>query len=135
MRHKILILSFLLLVLAASFSISAFAGSRAYTGYLADNLCVESGVAADGADMATNPGDHTVGCALMKPCIESGYTLLIENSSGTFDSLPLDDKGNRKAVRYLKKLERAGKEDNILVSISGTVRDNKLQVERIEDAM
>jgi hypothetical protein len=67
----------------------------------------------------------------MKPCIESGYTLLVKNSSGNFDSLALDKKGNKLAVKYLKKTDKT---DNIHVTITGTVMDNMIQVDRITDA-
>ena len=104
MKQKFSLFMVALVVVMFSSMISAVGaqGAQTYTGYLADILCVDSGTSADGANMATNPEGHTVMCALMKPCIESGYTLLIKNSSGEFDSLPLNKKGNKLAVKYLK---------------------------------
>jgi hypothetical protein len=133
MRQKLTVLAVASLLFTAFVVVSLVAdtGSKTYTGYLADNLCVRSGIAADGANMATNPEKHTVACALMKPCVASGYTLLMKNPSGKFDSYPLDDKGNTLAVSYLKKTKKT---DNILVTISGTMKDNMLQVKSIEDA-
>jgi hypothetical protein len=101
-----------------------------YTGYLADIKCVEKGTAADGANMSTNPEDHTVMCALMKPCIRSGYTLLVKNASGTYDSFPLDKRGNKMAVEYLRSTKKM---DNILVNINGSMAGGNIQVESIEE--
>ena len=133
MKQKFSLMMVVLVVVMFSSMISAVAapGAQTHTGYLADILCVDSGTAADGAIMATNPEDHTVMCALMKPCIESGYTLLVKNSSGGFDSLPLDKKGNKLAVKYLKNTDKI---DNIYVTITGTLMDNVIQVDRITDA-
>jgi hypothetical protein len=134
MIRKIFILTIALVLFTGLSLVSAFAdeGAHTHTGILADILCVDSGFAADGADMANNPENHTVMCALMKPCIASGYTLLVKNSSGSFDSFPLDAKGNKMAVKYLKKTKN---KDNILVDIKGTEKGNMIQVESIMDAM
>ena len=40
-------------------------------------------------------------CALMEPCIDSGYSVLVKNESGGFDAYKLDRKGNRMAVEFL----------------------------------
>ncbi len=132
MKHKILILMAAVIVFIGmgTASILAECGSKTYTGYLADLLCVNSGFAADGANMATNPEKHTVYCALMEPCIASGYTLLVKNSAGGFDSYHLDDRGNRLAVNYLRKTQ---KKDNILVRIKGSMENNTINVESIQE--
>ena len=129
-KFSLILVTFVAVMFSSMVSTVTVSGAQTFTGYLADILCVDSGTAADGANMATNPEDHTVMCALMKPCIESGYTLLVKNSSGGFDSLPLDKKGNKLAVKYLKKTDKI---DNIYVTITGTVMDNMIQVDRITD--
>ncbi len=134
MKRKIFTLAVTMIIFSSLSLVSAFAdeGIHTQTGLSADILCVDSGVAADGADMVNSPEDHTVMCALMKPCIASGYTLLVKNSSSVYDSFPLDAKGNKMNVKYLKKTK---KKDNILVDIKGTVKGNTIQVESIMDAM
>jgi hypothetical protein len=134
MRRKIYILAITFILFTGLSLVSAFAddGSHTHTGILVDILCFDSGFAADGADMANNPEDHTVMCALMKPCISSGYTLLVQNSSGSYESFPLDAKGNKMVVKYLKKTK---KKDNTLVHIKGTLKGNTIQAETIMDAM
>jgi hypothetical protein len=132
MRKKIIAAAAALLIITAFAAVSSFADTETFTGFLADNLCLESGTAADGANMNTNPEDHTVMCALMKPCIQSGYSVLVRNSSGGFDAIPLDKKGNRMAVKFIKGMDR---NDNIYVQVTGTMKDNMLQVTAIEDAL
>jgi len=132
MKHRMTILMAAVIVFMGMGAASVLAewDSQTYTGYLADLLCVNSGFAADGANMATNPEKHTVYCALMKPCIASGYTLLVKNSAGGFDSYPLDDRGNQLAVKYLRKTQ---KKDNILVRIKGSMVNNTINVEGIQE--
>jgi len=130
-KFALIMAAFVVVVFSTMISAAAATGAQTYTGYMADILCVDSGTAADGANMATNPENHTVMCALMKPCIKSGYTLLVKNSSGSFDSLPLDKKGNKLAVKYLKNTDKT---DNIYVNITGTMMNNMIQVDGITDA-
>ena len=133
MKHKITIVAVAVFILAALAAISLSAGTgETFTGYLADNLCIDSGFAADGADMKNNPEKHTVMCALMKPCIESGYSVMVKNGSGGFDTYMLDKKGNKKAVEFIKNLHR---EDNIYVHVTGTLKGDTLKVAEIKDAL
>jgi hypothetical protein len=133
MKHKLTIISVAVLILAALAAVSLYAGSgQKFTGYLADNLCIESGTAADGANMRTNPEDHTVMCALMKPCIESGYAVMVKNGSGGFDSYMLDKRGNKKAEAFIRELNR---EDNIYVHVTGTLKGDTIKVSDIKDAL
>jgi hypothetical protein len=131
MKRKISILSAAVLLIAMVSAASAFAADETFTGYLADNLCIESGTAADDANMKTNPEDHTVMCALMKPCIKSGYAVMVKNGSG-FDVYKLDKKGNKMAVKYLKSL---GEGDNIYVTVVGNRMGDTITVKEIKKAM
>ncbi len=133
MKHKITIVSVVILILAALGAVSLYAGmNETFTGYLADNLCIESGTAADGANMRTNPEDHTVMCALMKPCIESGYAVMVKNGMGEFDVYKLDRRGNKKAEDFIRSLHR---EADIYVNVVGTLRGDTLRVKEITDAL
>ena len=133
MKHKITIVAVAILILAALGAVSLYAGmDETFTGYLADNLCIESGTAADGANMRTNPEDHTVMCALMKPCIESGYSVMVKNGMGEFDVYKLDRRGNKKAEDFIRSLHR---EADIYVNVVGTLRGDTLRVKEITDAL
>lgn len=133
MKHKITIVAVAILILAALGAVSLYAGmNETFTGYLADNLCIENGTAPDGANMRTNPEDHTVMCALMKPCIESGYSVLVKNGMGEFDAYKLDRKGNKKAEDFIRSLNR---EADIYVNVVGTLRGDTLRVREITDAL
>jgi hypothetical protein len=133
MRHKITIVAIAIFILAALGAASLYAGANeTFTGYLADNLCIESGTAADGANMRTNPEDHTVKCALMKPCVESGYAVMVKNGSGGFDSYKLDKRGNKKAVEFIENLHR---EADIYVQVVGSLKGDTIKVTEIKDAL
>lgn len=132
MRKRLFAAAAALLIFTAFAAVSALADTETFTGYLADNLCLESGVAGDGANMNTNPEDHTKMCALMKPCIRSGYSVLVKNSSGGFDAVPLNKKGNKMAVKFIENLHRT---DNLYVHVTGMMKDGTLQVSEIEDAL
>jgi hypothetical protein len=133
MRHKITIVAIAIFILAALGAVSLYAGANeTFTGYLADNLCIESGTAADGANMRTNPEDHTVKCALMKPCVESGYAVMVKNGSGEFDVYKLDKKGNKKAVAFFENLHR---EADLYVHVTGTLKGDTIKVTDIKDAL
>lgn len=132
MRSKITTLAIALFIFTAIATIPVFSDAETFTGYLADNLCIESGTAADGANMRTNPEDHTVMCALMEPCIKSGYAVMVKNGSGGFDVYKLDRKGNKMAVKYLENLH---KQKDIYVAVTGTLEGDTIQVSEIKDAM
>ena len=133
MKQKTKIIAVAVFILAVLAVGSLYAGSgEKFTGYLADNLCIESGTSADGADMRMNPEGHTVMCALMKPCIESGYSVLVKNGSGGFDAYMLDKRGNKKALEFLNNLNR---EDDIYVHVMGTLKGDTIKVTEIKDAL
>lgn len=96
-----------------------------FRGILADRLCVDGIVAADGANMITNPEQHSAKCALMPPCIASGYTLLTKPAPGQTvfgPMLNLTAASNRKAVAYLRSLFFADEtRANLEVSVEGVL--------------
>jgi hypothetical protein len=132
MKQKLVVLTMAVFIITALSAAFLFAGNKEFTGYLADNLCIDNGFAADGANMKTNPENHTVMCALMEPCIDSGFALLVENGMGEFDVYKLDSKGNKMAVEFLEGLDR---KDNIYVQITGSLRAGRIRVQEINDAM
>jgi hypothetical protein len=132
MKRKISVIAAAILFLTMMAAASAFAADETFTGYLADNLCIGSGTAADDANMKTNPEDHTVMCALMKPCVNSGYAVMVKDGSGGFNVYKLDKKGNKMAVKYLKSL---GEGDNIYVNVIGTRMGDTITVKEITKAM
>jgi hypothetical protein len=132
MKKKFIVITAALFIITALSAAFLFAGNEMFTGYLADNLCIDHGVAADGANMKTNPEDHTVHCALIEPCIDSGFAVMVKNGSGEFDVYKLDKKGNKMAVQFLEELER---EDDINVQITGSLKAGRIRVKEINDAM
>ena len=132
MKHKLIVITATVFIISALSAALLFAGSEEFTGYLADNLCIDKGVAADGANMKTNPEDHTVMCALMEPCIDSGFAVMVRIGSGEYDIYKLDRKGNKLAVEFLEELDR---EADLLVTVTGSLRDGRIRVKEISDAM
>jgi hypothetical protein len=124
------------IALAALLSIAVFpvfAETDNWTGVVADNLCINRGIAADGTDMTTSPENHTTKCALAQPCVESGYALLVKNDYGGYDSFPFDKKGNKLAFKYFQSTDKT---DNHVVKVTGKLMsDNTIKVKHIAEAM
>lgn len=107
MRMSSLLLSVLLL------ATPLFAGE--WTGYLMDTMC-----AASRLDKASS---HTTEC--MKRCKQSGFGLVTQEGK----YIKFDEKGNIKA---LNELERTGKQDELLVKVTGEMRGSMIRVESVE---
>lgn len=103
--------SFLLSVLLLATPL--FAGE--WTGYLMDTMC-----AASRLDKASS---HTTEC--MKRCKQSGFGLVTQEGK----YIKFDEKGNIKA---LNELERTGKQDELLVKVTGEMRGGMIRVESVE---
>lgn len=89
-------------------------------GFLADIYCIKSGKAKDGANMITNPEDHSAHCAALTVCVPDGYTILTAPTSGqtTYGKMyNLTAAGNTAAYDYLKALD--GSTKNLLVTMNG----------------
>ena len=104
-------LSFLLSVLLLTTPL--FAGE--WTGYLMDTMC-----AASRLDKASS---HTTEC--MKRCKQSGFGLVTQEGK----YIKFDEKGNIKA---LNELELTGKQDELLVKVTGEMRGGMIRVESVE---
>jgi very-short-patch-repair endonuclease len=110
----------------AAQGVNATESSVTASGYLVDFACINApgSIALDGSNVSSNPELHTVKCALMPPCIASGYAILTnvapEGAPKVFKVLyALDAASNTKAQLFLQSLDPS--RNNILVVVSGTV--------------
>jgi hypothetical protein len=91
------------------------------SGYIIDNAC--------GTKNANDPDkikNHTKGCALMPPCVKSGYALY---SDGKL--YKLDKSGNSKVEALLKDSK---KEKGIQVNVEGTLDGDVIQVKSLSES-
>jgi hypothetical protein len=132
MKQKLVVFTAALFIVAAFSAAFLFAGDESFTGYLGDNLCIERGVSLDGADMMKNPEKHSVHCALVGVCVDSGYSIMVMNEMGEYDVFKLDNMGNKLTVEFLKSLDR---DEEIKVHLTGSLRAGRIRVKEINDAM
>ena len=121
MTRKISVLGLVLLL--AGVALAAREGkSVKLTGYIIDNACSGRANSENGAEKVKN---HTVKCAQMPKCAESGYALFVDNKL-----YKLDAEGNKKAADVFKntKLERG-----LQVEIEGTLDGETLNVKSIKE--
>jgi len=122
MTRKILFAGLVLVL--AGISVAAREGkSVKLTGYIIDNACAAGRATGDNAgDKVKN---HTVKCAQMAKCAESGYAVYADGKL-----YKLDAEGNKKAGELLKntKVERG-----MQVAIEGTVEGETLKVKTISE--
>ncbi len=92
--------------------------SVVWSGYLADKLCATTanGISADGANMKTNPENHTVACLLQDPCVKSGYGIMLKGKDGTYSFVKFDKQGDEKALALAKSTKR---QNGMYVEVSG----------------
>jgi len=100
-----MMLRFLCLLLC----LTSFALSETITGYLVDNFCweMEDHIAIDGANLETNPGEHSVHCLKdIKSCVDSGYAIIVNEGTTANPSYErkykLDSAGNTRALNLLR---------------------------------
>jgi len=86
-----------------------------WTGYLMDTMC-----AANRLDKASS---HTVEC--MKSCKQSGFGLVTKEGK----YIKFNEVGNLKA---LNELERTGKQEELLVKVTGNMKGGVIRVESVE---
>jgi uncharacterized protein YxeA len=129
----------LLVVLVAIVAVSALAFGKGkaemYKGYLADVYCATqaSGIAADGANMKTQPEKHTVACLTAAPCAASGYGLEINEGTASakkYVFYKFDKKGNELAAKLLKNTK---KKDNYSVEVKGIKEKDMIKVISIKE--
>jgi len=90
-------------------------------GYLVDLLCTRQR-AKEGVKLGEV---HTKMCLQMPPCESSGYAVMTPD----YQILRFDDKGNDKAKKLLEKTNQAS---NFVVLVSGKIKDDEIEVSRID---
>ena len=106
-----------LLTLVMLMPVAAFAGDAApgeWRGHLMDTMCA--------SNLLDKASSHTTECMKMPNCKGSGLRLGNEGRQITSSSMK---PANTKA---LKELERSGKEDNLLVTVTGRMRGGVIRV-------
>ena len=131
---KRLITTFIaVVVVSTGVSFAQMARGKVVMGYLSDVKCATSpnGIAADGANLATNPEKHTADCMRMASCEASGYGIFVKGSDGKYAFTKFNSKGNDLVKAYLKKTKR---KDGLIVDVTGTMEGKILNVEKITEA-
>ncbi len=106
----------------AAVLLSGFAYAASVQGILVDRACGAKMAATNDQKAAAG---HTRECALMPPCVASGYGVL--TADGKF--ITLDDAGNKKAEAALKASKKA---DDIKVEVSGAQSGETMKVSSIK---
>ena len=114
----------LLVLLSLAFAAMLYAQAAAPTkisGYLIDNAC------ADGAkDLGPRAKGHSVSCALMDNCEQSGYSVVTDDNK----RYKLDEKGNGNAAELLKSTQT---KKGLKVAVEGTVKDDTISVTKLTE--
>jgi hypothetical protein len=137
MKIKILIVAVVVVVfaaLSAGVLLARDTKGMTYKGWLVDQLCADApnSIAADGVDLKVSPELHSLQCALMPPCVASGYGIYVENESGTYDFIKFDKNGSKLAEEYLRNIS---KENRISVIVTGNRRGDTIRVKTLSEAM
>jgi len=91
------------------------------TGYIIDNAC-----AAKNASDMEKIKEHSRACALMPPCVKSGYAVYADGKL-----YKLDKAGNTKAEALLKGSKG---EKGIKVKVEGSLNDDVITVTSLSEA-
>lgn len=113
-------------------------------GYITDILCweraLQGNLALDGANMNTNPEEHTMHCLLdIASCIGSGYGLL--GNVGTMEEpdyqlrYRFDAASNNKVLTWLQEIRPTHDAANVFVEVTGTVFGGMMNLEEIKTAI
>ena len=122
MTRKILFAG-LVLLLAGVAVAARDSKSVKLTGYIIDNACAAGRATGDNA--AEKVKNHTVKCAQMAKCAESGYALYADGKL-----YKLDADGSKKAAELLKNTKV---EKGMQVAVEGTVDGETLTVKTISE--
>ncbi len=119
------IYSFAALIVAISFAaiITAQDKDVSLTGYVVDKACAAG--AAKKADPMAAAAGHSKKCALMEPCVKSGYGVFADGKYYEFDA-----KGNELAKSLI---DSTAKEKGIKVKVMGKVSGSQLAVTSISE--
>jgi hypothetical protein len=100
-----------------------------FTGYLVDQICAKKGVGFDGSDLIHHPETHTLRCLKMPVCIASGYGIYVKDQKDIYVFYKFDQKGSDLALANI--VNKTKKTDNIIVEVTGKIKDNTIMVESI----
>ena len=96
-----------------------------------ENCCFSpNSVAADGTDLKANPELHSLKCALMPPCVASGFGVYVQGNDGSYGFYKFDKKGSKLAEDLLRK---TSKENYIEVEAKGSLRGGILRVSSLKE--
>ena len=126
----IMVLVFAVSLLAIGLSYAASGKAVTYKGWVVDQLCASKGTAFDGIDLKTSPQNHSVGCALMPPCITSGYGIYVDKGDGSFDFYKLDKSGSDLALIILKN---ETKKDHVQLEVTGMLKGDTIQAKTLKE--
>ena len=110
------LLLFALVMLMPAIASAGDAGLGEWTGHLMDTMCASK--------LLDKASSHTTECMKMPNCKGSGFGLV--TNEGKY--LKFDEAGNAKA---LKELDRSGKEDNLLVTVTGRMQGGTIRVDTV----
>jgi hypothetical protein len=129
-RKVLMVAAVVFAVVLLSVALVYAADGKTYKGWVVDQLCASKGVGIDGTDLKTSPQNHTVGCALMPPCIASGYGIYVDKGDGSFVFYKLDKKGSDLALGILKN---ETKTDHVQFEITGALKGDTIQVKTLKE--
>ncbi|HJR07395.1 MAG TPA: hypothetical protein VJ842_09075 [Pyrinomonadaceae bacterium] len=124
MTRKIFAVS-LMLCVAALFAFAQEKASQTvkFDGYLIDNMCASDH--AEDADFDVKAKNHTVGCALMPGCADSGFALVVGKKM-----YKLDEEGNKQAlVIFAATTDK--KQKGMHVEVEGTLDGTTLHATKV----
>jgi hypothetical protein len=116
-------LTALIVLLSLAALISGQDKKTTLTGYIVDKAC--SAGRAKAADPMASAANHTRDCALMENCAASGYGIFADGKYYEFDQ-----KGTELAKTML---EASKKQKGLKATVTGTLKDSKLAVEKISE--
>jgi hypothetical protein len=124
MTRKFFAISLVLLFAGVLYAQEQASKSVKLVGYLVDNMCASAH--AEDADFDTKAKGHSVGCALMPNCAESGFALVIGKRM-----YKLDEAGNKQALDIYKAADR--KKKGMQVEVEGTIDGSTLHATKMTE--
>ena len=119
MNRKLLVI--LLSLAFAAMLYAQGAASIKFSGYLIDNAC------ADGAkDLGPRAKGHSVSCALMDSCEQSGYSVVTDENK----RYKLTEKGNGMAEELLKNTKT---KKGVKVAVEGNYNGDAVDVTKLTE--
>ena len=114
----------LVVILSLAFAAMLYAQgatSIKVTGYLIDNACADSA-----KELATRAKGHSVSCALMDSCEQSGYSVVTDDNK----RYKLTEKGNGMAAELLKNSKTT---KGVKVAVEGNYNGDTVDVTKLTE--